>query len=122
MSSPLYNTAQRGSRTPAQAGLYQYTTRVDQTKDGIQAGNVIIGRHYVATTSSMTQQPKDSESPSGDGIPDHVEDAGGDGQWNQGVETKINGYKDTSDIKVSGHSGLTVTTWLPNLDGFSEGF
>ncbi len=49
--------------------------------------------HYVATVNSGNPQPKDSD---GDGIPDYVEDANGNGQWEEGTETKI-GDADTED-------------------------
>lgn len=77
-SSELYSTSpdKRGSRTVAEAGLYHYTTRTDQTKDGAQTGNVIIGRHYVAAASSSSTLPKDTDS---DGIHDFVENWHGDG-------------------------------------------
>ncbi len=65
-----------GSRSPANAGLYQYTTRLDQMKEGDDTGkvNANIGLHYVAANNSG--QPLDSD---GDGIPDYVEDANGSG-------------------------------------------
>ncbi len=75
-SSPLYDADKRGSCSVADAGLYHYTTRVDQTKDGVQTGNVIIGRHYIATTGPTSTQPNDSDN---DGIPDYVENWHGDG-------------------------------------------
>ena len=73
-----------GSRTPANAGLYHYTTRLDQVKEGSEpAGhNVNIGVHYVAANNYGL--PKDSD---GDGIPDYVEDANGNGIWDSGTET-----------------------------------
>ena len=73
-----------GSRTPANAGLYHYTTRLDQVKEGSEpAGhNVNIGVHYVAANNYGL--PMDSD---GDGIPDYVEDANGNGLWDQGIET-----------------------------------
>ncbi len=74
-SSPLHKA---GSRSPAEAGLYHYTTRTDQTKEGDETGNVSIGLHYVAASNGF---PKDSDSGGGDGIPDYVEDANGNGQF-----------------------------------------
>ncbi|HMP81737.1 MAG TPA: hypothetical protein PKA41_03405 [Verrucomicrobiota bacterium] len=109
-SSPLYQTSKRGSRTPAEAGLYHYTTRTDQTKDGAQTGNVIIGLHYVATANSSSTQPKDSD---GDDIPDFVEDANGDGQWEEGVETKIN----TAYTQTGVHDSVNVIYDDVDLDG-----
>jgi len=72
-TTPLYGA---GSRSPADAGLYQYTTRIDQTKEGDEtSGHMVnIGIHYVA--ANIYNLPKDSDS---DGIPDYVEDANGNG-------------------------------------------
>jgi hypothetical protein len=69
---PLYGA---GSQSPADAGLYQYTTRIDQTKEGDEtAGHMVnIGVHYVAASGNV---PKDTD---GDGVPDYVEDANGNG-------------------------------------------
>lgn len=74
-SSPTYNA---GSQPAANAGLYHYTTRLDQTKEGDEASGhmVNIGLHYIAATNSTTAIPKDTD---GDGIPDYVEDSNGNG-------------------------------------------
>lgn len=72
----IASLADAGSRTAAEAGLFHYTTRVDQTKEGSETGNVNIGLHYVATASSVSTAPKDTD---GDGIPDYVENWHGDG-------------------------------------------
>lgn len=61
------------TRTTAQATLSKYTTRYDQVADG---ANVTIGLHYVATASGASMVPKSS---GGDGVPDYVADADGDG-------------------------------------------
>src|SRR5207245_2628797 len=52
-----------GSRSPADAQLYHFTTNPNQTKDGDQA-KVNIGRHYVAANLT-TALPKDLDA---DGI------------------------------------------------------
>ena len=75
-SSALYDADKRGSCSVAEAGLYHYTTRVDQAKDGAQSDNAIIGKHYIATASSTSTQPIDTDN---DGIPDYVENWHGDG-------------------------------------------
>lgn len=110
-TSPLVNA---GSRTPADAGLYHYTTRTDQNKEGSLSGpKVAIGLHYVAGNLT-TKLPVDTD---GDGIPDYVEDANGNGQCEAGVETDstlaqtTTGVNDSvntiyDDIDLNG-SGLT---------------
>jgi len=65
-ATPLY---QAGSQTAA-AGLTNYTTLINQTKDAANQP-VSIGLHYVAAQlSPLTAQQLDSD---GDGIPDYVE-------------------------------------------------
>ncbi|HVM49585.1 MAG TPA: immunoglobulin domain-containing protein [Candidatus Acidoferrum sp.] len=74
-TTPLYHA---GSRAADAAGLFHYTTLVDQTKEG--AGQMVnIGLHYVATAGPGTCQPHDYD---GDGIPDYVENWHGDGNYN----------------------------------------
>jgi len=72
--SPLFGAA---SDTPANLGLYHYTSQANQTKEGIQnpsGSPANIGLHYIAVNSSG--QPIDTD---GDGIPDYVENWHGDG-------------------------------------------
>ena len=72
-STPLH---QAGSRTADLAGLCQYTTRLDQTKE-VAGQTVDIGAHYVtATNGSLGWFPSDYDH---DGIPDYVEDSSGTG-------------------------------------------
>lgn len=106
-SSELYSTSpnKRGSRTAAEAGLYHYTTRTDQTKDGAQTGNVIIGRHYVATASSTSTQAKDSDAPTPDGIPDFLE------EWNGNGTTELGeGDPSTPQANMVAITGVTAVT------------
>ena len=77
-TTPLYNV---GSRSAAAAGLAQYTTQVSQAKD---SGQVDIGLHYVATSSSTSTIPKDTDN---NNIADYVADANGNGVWDQTTET-----------------------------------
>ena len=82
-STPLFGG---GSRSPGDAGLYHYTTRTNQMKDGEELGNhkVNIGLHYVATSGPGSPQPLDSD---GDWIPDYVENRHGDGRRDWTDET-----------------------------------
>ncbi len=71
--SPLID---QGSKTADQVGLYHYTTQVNQNKEGNSPADV--GLHYVAV-DPVTGLPKDSDTPSPDGIPDYIEDYNGNG-------------------------------------------
>jgi hypothetical protein len=95
-STPLH---QAGSRTADLAGLCQYTTRLDQTKE-VAGQTVDIGAHYVtATNGSIGWFPSDYDH---DGIPDYVEDSSGTGA--------------TGDAAVA----LGETDWKnPRTDGVS---
>ncbi len=61
-----------GSQNATNAGLYHYTTMTDQTVEGDSP--VDIGYHYVAVDGDGYPLDKD-----GDGTPDYVEDANGNG-------------------------------------------
>jgi hypothetical protein len=106
-----------GSCPPAQAGLYHYTTSLDQTKEGAGA-RVDIGLHYVATKSTTSREPQDSDSPTPDGIPDYVENWHGDGRrdwpdetdWQNaytatGVYDPTNALYDDTDLSGDGLVG-----------------
>jgi hypothetical protein len=66
-----------GSRTADQAGLYHFTTQTDQTKEA--NSTVDIGYHYVALDGYGN--PIDTD---GDGTPDYIEDANGNGAVDSG--------------------------------------
>ncbi|PWU15725.1 MAG: hypothetical protein C5B50_14940 [Verrucomicrobia bacterium] len=85
--SQLYGA---GWGSPADVGLFHFTSRVDQKKEGPDPAwgeppghNINIGAHYVALGSSG--QPKDSDT---DGIPDYVENWHGDGNYQVHTDTE----------------------------------
>jgi len=73
-NSPLIRA---GSTTADQVGLYHFTTQTNQVPETNSI--VDIGYHYVATDAYGN--PLDSN---GDGIPDYLEDANGDGIFDAG--------------------------------------
>jgi hypothetical protein len=85
-----------GSQSAPAAGLYHYTVT---TNNAIEGTNIVsIGFHYVAVGSNGL--PLDTN---GDGIPDYLEDAIGNGLVNSGE----------IDWKVAGDLGLTVIITQP---------
>ena len=84
-----------GSQSAPAAGLYHYTVT---TNNAIEGTNIVsIGFHYVAVTNGL---PIDSN---GDGIPDYLEDANGNGLVDSGE----------IDWQVAGDLGLTVVITQP---------
>ncbi len=82
-TTPLHGA---GSCSPAQVGLYHYTTRADQTKEGTSE-KVNIGLHYVAVNPAGQPNPGLPKDSDGDGIPDYVENRHGDGATDWADET-----------------------------------
>jgi hypothetical protein len=102
-NAPFFNA---GSRTPADAGLCQYTTRPDQLTEGSEASGhkVNIGLHYVAATNlAGSYHAKDTDN---DGIADYVEDADGNGDV---------GSDETSPVLAS-TDGVTNDTYNTAYD------
>jgi hypothetical protein len=99
-TTPLYRA---GSRTATDAGLTQYTTFTNQSKDASNQP-VNIGLHYVAATNSL---PLDSD---GDGVPDFVEVEHGTDLNNQMTDGVTNdaysSVYDTVDLSGSGLDGF----------------
>jgi hypothetical protein len=93
MLSTLINA---GSRTADVAGLYHFTTTTNQVAE--TNSTVDIGFHYVATDSNGN--PLDAN---GDGIPDYLSDANG------------NGLVDSGEIgwNLTGDLGLKVIITRP---------
>ncbi|MBM3883507.1 MAG: hypothetical protein FJ387_28020 [Verrucomicrobia bacterium] len=115
-TAPLYNG---GSSSAGEAGLHQYTSRVDQIKDGIETElpeKVNIGLHYVAVLGGL---PIDTDA---DGIPDYLEDSNGDGYTDAGVETSTSD-QDTDDdgvIDCSDPIYAAVDLDTDGLNGLAE--
>jgi hypothetical protein len=92
-NSPLISA---GSTTADQMGLYHYTVTTNQVVEGMNT--VSIGYHYVAV--DQYGNPLDSN---GDGIPDYLEDANGNGIYDAG---------DLGDWVISPFNGLTMANGL----------
>jgi hypothetical protein len=92
-NSPLINA---GSTTADQVGLFHFTTQTNQVPEG--KTSVDIGYHYVATDAFGI--PLDTN---GDGIPDYLEDANGNGIFDAG---------DLGNWLISPYNGLTSASGL----------
>lgn len=101
-SSHLVNT---GSVVNASSvGLYHFTTDTNQVREG--TGKLDIGYHSLATASSTSTTPLDSD---GDGIPDYLEDVNLNGTVDAG-ETDFSTYN--SQYGIGAGPGLITFTPL----------
>lgn len=93
IDSPLIKA---GDVTADQVGLYHFTTQTNQVIEG--TNTVTLGYHYVATDNNGN--PLDTN---GDGVPDYIEDANG------------NGLVDSGEIgwNINGDLGLNVLITRP---------
>lgn len=92
-NSPLID---KGSTISYVLGLYHYTVKTNQIKEGVTT--VDIGFHYIALAPNGL--PDDAN---GDGIPDYIADANGDGEYDSG--------------DVANWEPLTVVAWGDNTYG-----
>jgi len=87
---------QQGSTTADKIGLYHFTTQINQVPETNSV--VTSGYHYVATDAYGN--PLDTD---GDGLPDYLEDANGNGIFDAG---------DLGNWLISCYNGLTSTAVL----------
>jgi hypothetical protein len=110
---PTTQLHQAGSRTGDAAGLCQYTTRPDQTKE--QIGQTIdIGLHYVA--AGVNNMPMDTD---GDGVPDYVEDSSGTGAT--GAAALALGETDYTAAMTDGMTPDALSTVYDDVDLSGDG-
>lgn len=122
--SPTTLLHQAGSRTAGEAGLAQYTTSTNQAKENASLP-VSIGLHYVAAASGT---PLDSD---GDGVPDYVEDANGNGAVDENetsplLAQTVSGIYDATnavydDIDLSGNGLVGRIKKAFGLDALEAG-
>jgi hypothetical protein len=91
-----------GSRFAPAAGLYHYTVNTNNVVEG--TNTVSIGFHYIAVGANGL--PLDTD---GDGIPDYIEDANGNGIVD-GTETSWTNYSSPNSLTIP--NGLVVFTPL----------
>lgn len=89
------NLIDAGSRSPAAAGLYQFTVLSSQAKDTNAV--VDIGFHYVAVNTT-SGEPLDYD---GDGFPDYLEDFNGNGSANTGETHWQNGNDPGLQVRIT---------------------
>jgi len=97
-NSPLID---QGSATADQLGLYHFTTQTNQVKEA--NSTVDIGYHYVAV--DVYGMPDNVD---GDGTPDYLEDANGNGLVDNGEDS----WTDYTGNELTAGNGLLVLTPL----------
>jgi hypothetical protein len=91
-----------GSTNASVVGLYHYTTTTNQLKEA--ASIVDLGYHYAALDANGS--PVDSD---GDGIPDYLEDANGNGIYTPGIDVGDWQSVDTdSDGRIDEYFKVTI--------------
>jgi hypothetical protein len=96
----LFNT---GSTWATNVGLYHYTTTTNQVVEG--STMLDIGFHYVAVDANGN--PFDTD---GDGTPNYLEDANGNGVYDAGDPSNWQVYNSPNGL--TGSNGLQVSTPL----------
>jgi Regulator of chromosome condensation (RCC1) repeat/Bacterial TSP3 repeat len=108
-----------GSTTADLVGLYHFTTQTNQMKE--TNSPVDIGYHYVAVDGNGN--PVDTD---GDGIPDYIEDANGNGSYDAGdlsnfnsADTDGDGPSDYQEYQAGSDPqiGSMVIAWGDNSSG-----
>ena len=93
-----------GSRSASAAGLYHYTVKASNAKDGAETpATVDIGFHYVAVGANGLPLDYDNDS-----LPDYLEDSNGDGVVNDATSWQL--YNSLNGLTTG--NGLRVYTPL----------
>jgi hypothetical protein len=113
------NLIDAGSRYATNAGLYQFTTGTNEVLEG--ASMVDIGLHFPA--AGLDGLPIDTD---GDGLPDAIEDANGNGIWDAGEtdpnnpDTDGDGLTDYEKVVIFGRNISNPLLWDTDGNGVSD--